>query len=445
MMKLILPMTISLTFFNMNMNIISLMTSLMIMFMSMMMYLPSMYWSNFLSNIFMLDLINLPLIMLSIWITIMMMITMTKMMNKYKNSMKLMWLMSLMLMFLMLCFLSMNLIMFYFLFESILMPIIMMIMIWGYQPERMNASLFMLMYTLIASLPLFMMILILSHTNKSNSFMMMNLMLNSMYSIMNNIMNHMMMLAFMMKMPMFLIHMWLPKAHVEAPVFGSMILAAILLKLGGYGMIRMFMLNQNMKISLIFISMSLWGAVLISIMCCRILDMKILIAYSSITHMGIMMSSLMNNFYSSMKASMIMMIAHGLTSSCLFVFSNYMYESTFSRNMLLNKGMLMLNPKMSLWWFLSIGVSMAMPPSLSIIAEMMLMMTIMKMSLMVMFSLFMLSLNTIIYSMIMFLLTSHSKFNNINNYYYMSSKNYMVISMHVIPCFMLSMMIYYYI
>jgi NADH-ubiquinone oxidoreductase chain 4 len=105
--------------------------------------------------------------------------------------------------------------------------------------------------------------------------------------------------AFLVKIPIFLVHLWLPKAHVEAPVSGSMILAGVLLKLGGYGLIRVFpfLLLIGLNYNFIFVSISLIGGFLISLVCLRQMDIKALIAYSSVAHIGIVLRGLLTITY----------------------------------------------------------------------------------------------------------------------------------------------------
>ena len=131
-------------------------------------------------------------------------------------------------------FLENRIVLFFVLFESVLLPTFLIIIGWGYQPERLQASLYILFYTIFASLP--MLFAILFYTEDFKFFRGVHFIIERGYEgFLPLAIAFLLIFAFLVKLPVFAVHLWLPKAHVEAPVAGSIILAGVLLKLGGYG------------------------------------------------------------------------------------------------------------------------------------------------------------------------------------------------------------------
>lgn len=312
------------------------------------------------------DIISYGLILLRIWIIALIFIARRSILNNNNYSNLFILNLIILITFLYLTFTRTNLFIFYLCFESSLIPTFFLILGWGYQPERLQAGLYLLFYTLFASLPILLGIFYLYIIEGSLSFY---LLLNLDYSY--RLFYLCMIFAFLVKMPIFMVHLWLPKAHVEAPVSGSIILAGVLLKLGGYGLLRVFSFlgPVGMSLNYIWINISLIGGVLVSLVCLRQVDLKSLIAYSSVAHMGIVLGGLMTITFWGVSGSYTLIIAHGLCSSGLFCLANISYERLGRRSLLINRGLLNFIPRLALWWFLLCSANMAAPPTLNLLGE----------------------------------------------------------------------------
>nr|BAX09224.1 NADH dehydrogenase subunit 4 [Pardachirus pavoninus] len=310
--------------------------------------------------------------------------------------------------FLILAFSATELIMFYVMFEATLIPTLILITRWGNQAERLNAGTYFLFYTLAGSLPLLVALLSLQNSSGTLSLIIVQYSSpNCPNLIMNKIWWAACLLAFLVKMPLYGAHLWLPKAHVEAPVAGSMILAAVLLKLGGYGMMRVMTVLEPMtkELSYPFITLAVWGIIMTGTICLRQTDLKSLIAYSSVSHMGLVAAGIMIQTPWGLTGALILMIAHGLTSSALFCLANTNYERTHSRTMLLARGLQVILPLMATWWLVASLANLALPPLPNLMGELAIITSLFNWS---QWTLVLTGLGTLItagYSLYMFLMT----------------------------------------
>nr|QBC73228.1 NADH dehydrogenase subunit 4 [Divia briandi] len=372
-------------------------------------YSPNLTFTQFTPNIW-IDGLSAPLITLTWWISILMLIASQSSVLQTKNKTNYFtFLIASLNLILLLVFMSSNLIWFYFSFEASLIPTLILILGWGYQPERLQAGIYMMLYTVTASLPLLILILYWYSTWGSSSMILMANTPSFFPSWLSSALMFATLAAFLVKLPMFTVHLWLPKAHVEAPVAGSMILAGILLKLGGYGLLRMFQLvpMAMTPVNSFLFSLGLWGGVITSFICVRQTDLKSLIAYSSIGHMSIMMAGVFSTSSLGFQAGLSMMVAHGLCSSALFSLANYSYEKVQSRSLYICKGMLMILPSISLWWFIFCIINMAAPPSINLLSEVLLFPVILFKSPWVLVTMMIMTFMGAAYNLFMYTSTQH--------------------------------------
>jgi proton-translocating NADH-quinone oxidoreductase chain M len=264
-----------------------------------------------------------------------------------------------------------DLFIFYIFFESVLIPMFIIITFWGSRERKIKAAYLFFMYTVIGSiLMLFAIIYVYLITGTSNIIIL------QIYSTIEFSEQLFLWLAFFLgfavKIPMIPFHLWLPEAHVEAPTSGSVLLAGILLKLGSYGMLKF--LNPIFTDAGIFFTpvvhmLSLFGVIYASLTALRQNDLKRIIAYASIAHMNLIVIAIFSISVYALEGSLFQMISHGLVSSLLFLMIGVLYDRSGTRIVIEFSGLASIMPTFATFFLLATIANMAFPGTSSFAGE----------------------------------------------------------------------------
>ena len=280
-------------------------------------------------------------------------------------------------------FCSLDLVIFYLFFEGGLIPMFLIIGIWG-GARRVYSAFKFFLFTLLGSVLMLIAIISIYWINGTTDIVeLYNLGIDENYQ---NLLWLAFFSSFAVKTPMWPFHTWLPDAHVEAPTAGSVLLAAILLKMAGYGFIRfsigLFPIASENFVPLIYV-LSLVAIVYTSLVALMQEDMKKLIAYSSVAHMGYVTLGIFTVTQQSLEGGIVQMISHGLVSAALFLCVGVVYDRMHSRLIKTYGGLASIMPKYAVFFMVFTLAAVGLPGTSGFVGEFLILMGVFKKSFLV--------------------------------------------------------------
>lgn len=270
--------------------------------------------------------------------------------------------------FLLFLFFSSNMFFFYVFFELTVIPTFIIIIGWGYRINRLQASFYIVIYMLFSSFPFLLSFIFYFGSGLSFSFL---FRFHRPLVLLGSFWWFLLFSVFAVKLPVFFLHLWLPKAHVDAPLLGSMVLAGVLLKMGGFGLLRVSLLffSLYLKFGWLIACFSLVGSFYSAIICLRQIDIKSLVAYSSIVHMGPVLRCFFLISYYRVLGSFLLIYSHGLCSCALFFLLNFFRKLLFTRRIFFLRGSIFVSGLFSFFWFSFCFLNIGCPPSFNFFSE----------------------------------------------------------------------------
>lgn len=267
-------------------------------------------------------------------------------------------------------FCVLDLILFYVFFESVLIPMFLIIGVWGSRERKIRAAYQLFIYTLFGSVLMLLAVILIYFQAGTTDV---QILLTTEFSFERQLILWLAFFAsFAVKIPMVPVHIWLPEAHVEAPTAGSVILAGILLKLGGYGFLR-FSLPMFPEASLYFtplvFTMSVIAIIYASLTTIRQIDLKKIIAYSSVAHMNFVTLGMFTFNPQGIEGSIFLMLSHGIVSSALFLCVGVLYDRHHTRLLKYYSGITQVMPFYSIIFLFFTLANISIPGTSSFVGE----------------------------------------------------------------------------